>query len=51
MLGPYELDTIVVGDCLDVMRQMPDGCVDLVVTDPPYASGARRDQQRRCGAR
>ena len=35
-LGPFELDTIVVGDCLDVMRQMPDGCVDLVITDPPY---------------
>lgn len=24
------------GDCLDVMRDMPDGSVDLVVTDPPY---------------
>ena len=39
-LGPYSLDTIVVGDCLDVMRQMPDGCVDAVITDPPY--GAKR---------
>jgi len=35
-LGPYSLDTIVVGDCLDVMKQMPDGCVDAVITDPPY---------------
>ena len=35
-LGPFELDTIVVGDCLDVMRQMPDGCVDAVITDPPF---------------
>ena len=25
------------GDCLDVMRGMPDGCVDAVVTDPPYS--------------
>jgi site-specific DNA-methyltransferase (adenine-specific) len=32
----FELDTIVCGDCLDVMRDMPDGCVDLVVTSPPY---------------
>lgn len=24
------------GDCLDIMKRMPDGCVDLVVTDPPY---------------
>ena len=38
-LGPFELDTIVVGDCLDVMRQMPDGCVDLVFADPPYFVG------------
>ena len=24
------------GDCLEVMKQMPDKSVDLVVTDPPY---------------
>lgn len=24
------------GDCLEVMRQMPSGSVDLVVTSPPY---------------
>ena len=23
-------------DCLTVLRQLPDKCVDLVVTDPPY---------------
>jgi len=27
---------VVQGDCLDVLRDMPDGCVDAVVTDPPY---------------
>ncbi len=27
---------IVCADCLDVMKEMPDGCVDAVVTDPPY---------------
>ena len=26
------------GDCLDVMRGMPDACVDAVVTDPPYGT-------------
>jgi DNA modification methylase len=35
-LGPFEENTIVAGDCLDIMAQMPDGCVDLVVTDPVY---------------
>ena len=27
---------IVCGDCLEIMAGMPDGCVDAVVTDPPY---------------
>lgn len=27
------------GDCLDVMRSMPSGSVDLIVTDPPYGMG------------
>ena len=27
---------IVHGDCLEIMAGMPDGCVDAVVTDPPY---------------
>lgn len=27
---------LLVGDCLDLMRQMPDNSVDSVVTDPPY---------------
>lgn len=23
-------------DCLDIMNKMPDKCIDLIVTDPPY---------------
>ena len=30
---------IVCGDCLEVMADMPDGCVDAVVTDPPFGIG------------
>lgn len=30
------INTVQQGDCLELMKQMPDGCVDLVVTDPPY---------------
>jgi len=26
------------GDCLELMRALPDGCVDLVLTDPPYGT-------------
>ena len=27
------------GDCLEVMKILPDKCVDAVVTDPPYGIG------------
>jgi site-specific DNA-methyltransferase (adenine-specific) len=30
------LDKIICGDCIETMRKMPDECVDLVVTSPPY---------------
>ena len=33
---------VIHGDCLDVMRGLPDGCVDAVVTDPPYGTGWMR---------
>ena len=31
-----ELDQIYNMDCLEGMKQIPDGSVDLIVTDPPY---------------
>lgn len=24
------------GDCLELMKNIPDGSVDLILTDPPY---------------
>lgn len=38
-MRPYyseELADVYHGDCIDVMRELPDGSVDAVVTDPPY---------------
>ena len=42
MTTPYSADehvTLYLGDCLDVMRTLPDCSVDSVVTDPPYGIG------------
>ncbi len=36
--APWHLEH---GDCLSVLRQIPDGAVDAVVTDPPYGIGYR----------
>lgn len=32
---------IRMGDCMDVMREMPDGHFDLAIVDPPYGIGSR----------
>lgn len=29
-------DYLKVGNCVDLMRELPDGCIDLTVTSPPY---------------
>lgn len=34
-----ETDCIIVGDCINGMRSMPEACVDLIVADPPYNLG------------
>lgn len=37
MIYPDEfINKIICGDSLKIMRQMPDSCIDLVVTSPPY---------------
>jgi site-specific DNA-methyltransferase (adenine-specific) len=30
------INKVHLGDCLDFMAKLPDGCIDLVVTDSPY---------------
>ena len=33
-------NTIVLGDCLQAMKWIPDGSIDMVLTDPPYGTTA-----------
>lgn len=35
MIEPF-LNKIIHGDCLDILHQLPNECIDLVVTSPPY---------------
>lgn len=35
----FEVNRIYRGDCLQIMRQIPDSFVDLIVTSPPYNFG------------
>lgn len=37
------VNKIMCGDCIDVMKQMPEEFVDLVVTSPPYNIGIEYD--------
>ena len=30
------INQIICGDCLEVMKELPDKCIDLTVTSPPY---------------
>jgi site-specific DNA-methyltransferase (adenine-specific) len=36
-LGAFREDTLYEGDALALLPQVPDGSVDLIVTDPPFA--------------
>ena len=30
------INKITCADCMDILKQLPDKCIDLVLTDPPY---------------
>ncbi len=36
------LDQIIHGDCLEVMQKLPDRCIDVILTDPPYGYLTRK---------
>ncbi len=41
------INTVVSGDCIQVMRQLPANSVDLILTDPPYLVNYRDRDGRR----
>ncbi|QFT94731.1 Modification methylase DpnIIB [Roseovarius sp. THAF9] len=40
------LNTVLGGDCIEVMNGLPEGSVDLIFADPPYNLQLRGDLQR-----
>jgi site-specific DNA-methyltransferase (adenine-specific) len=39
-----ETGKIINGDCVDVMKTLPEGSVDLIVTSPPYNANIKYDE-------
>ena len=37
---------IRLGDCLELMKDIPDGSVDLVLTDPPYGIAFKSNHRK-----
>ena len=37
------INTVINGDCIEVMKTLPEGSVDLIVTSPPYGVGIDYD--------
>lgn len=48
MLEEYK-NKIIHADCLEIMRKLPDKCIELVLTDPPYGINISNNIGRRKG--
>ena len=44
---------IINGDCLEVMKALPDKCIDIIITSPPYnllnSTGNGLKKNTKCG--
>lgn len=36
-----KLNKIITGDCLNILKNFPDNCIDLIITSPPYANSRK----------
>lgn len=52
-MSALKTNTIVCGDCIAGMAELPDGSIDVIITDPPFAIDfkARRSNYNRTAAR
>ena len=42
MRSKLELNKIILGDCVEVMKEMPDESADVIFADPPYFGGQKK---------
>lgn len=45
-----EKTTLILGDCLEKLEDVPNNSVDLIILDPPYSSGTRQVSNMKAGA-
>ena len=45
-IGPFDCCSVVCCDCLEAMKELPDKCVDAVITDPPWGTDTACNAQR-----
>ncbi len=38
-----EIDKVYLGDCVEIMQQLPNSCIDLIFADPPFNIGIKYD--------
>jgi site-specific DNA-methyltransferase (adenine-specific) len=43
----FQTDTIIKGDCLTILKTLPDSCIDLIFTSPPYADNRKKTYKGR----
>src|ERR1700742_3751825 len=45
-MSDLKLDVVIQGDCIQAMRDLPEGCADLVFADPPYNLQLKNELRR-----
>jgi site-specific DNA-methyltransferase (adenine-specific) len=41
-----EINTLAQGDCIDLIKEIPDNSIDCIITDPPYFLGVTYNGQK-----